>query len=757
MKTDDMTREQLMSEYHKLVKEKDDCAKKQTVLRSSDEKLRFILDSSPIGLSITNVKGDVLFANKILQDLLGYTADDLKKIDLSEIYADPGERRRILEMLQKSDIVRDFETKLKKKNGELQTVFMNTNIVDYEDQKVMLTSIHEVTQLADMEKSLKASEEQYHFLFSNAPVGITVTSFQGKISASNQAMQELMGYSQEELKVISIRDFYVDPDERERLLALTRKTGMVRDFETKYRRKDGEVITVLINTDLVNFEGEQNLLLTSIRNISRLKRVEEELTQERDLTNGILNTAASLILVIDHEGRIIRFNYACEKTSGYSFRDVYGKYIWETLSGDPVITRNMVRQLLDGSYPSTHENSWVTKNGDKRLISWSSTVLNGNEGKAEYIIATGIDITEKRQAETKLQEANQKLALWVSELEERTADMKLLSEMGEQLQSCQNTNEACMISVQFIQKIYPASHGALYLINPSKDLAEAVEMWGEPAYTEKMFLPLNCWAVRRSRMHLVDREHPGLRCAHIDGPADGQYLCLPMMTQGEMLGVLHLNNISAEGEQKDPYPESYSDQKLQLLMSVAEHIVLALSNLKLRETLRQQSIRDVLTGVFNRRYMEETMIREIHRAQRESKPIGVIMLDIDHFKIFNDLSGHDGGDALLRELGVLLNKNTRGGDIACRFGGEEFVVVLIGADLENTRIRAEGLRMGVKDLLVYHLGKPLGKCTISLGVAAYPEHGDNYEALLKSADSALYRAKNEGRDRVIVARDNGQD
>jgi diguanylate cyclase (GGDEF)-like protein len=177
---------------------------------------------------------------------------------------------------------------------------------------------------------------------------------------------------------------------------------------------------------------------------------------------------------------------------------------------------------------------------------------------------------------------------------------------------------------------------------------------------------------------------------------------------------------------------------------------MALSNLKLREALRQQSIRDSLTGLFNRRYMEETLEREIRRAEREKKPVGIIMFDIDHFKNFNDLSGHDGGDAMLRELGAYLSKSMRGGDIVCRYGGEEFVAVLPGASLEETRKRAEDLRQGVKEMPVYHLGKPLGRCTISLGVSAFPDHGLNSEIILKGADSALYRAKNEGRDKVVV-------
>jgi len=190
---------------------------------------------------------------------------------------------------------------------------------------------------------------------------------------------------------------------------------------------------------------------------------------------------------------------------------------------------------------------------------------------------------------------------------------------------------------------------------------------------------------------------------------------------------------------------------VQIITTIAEHIALAISNLRLKETLRQQSIRDALTGLFNRRYMEETLERELRRAKRENKPVGIIMIDIDFFKDFNDRIGHGGGDALLRELGAFLINSTRGGDVACRYGGEEFLLVLPDANLEDAGRRAEEMRKGVKALRVDYLGKTFAKCSISLGVAVFPENGETSEVLLNAADKALYRAKNEGRDRVVLA------
>ena len=176
-----------------------------------------------------------------------------------------------------------------------------------------------------------------------------------------------------------------------------------------------------------------------------------------------------------------------------------------------------------------------------------------------------------------------------------------------------------------------------------------------------------------------------------------------------------------------------------------------MANLRLRESLRAQSIRDPLTGLFNRRYMEETLERELRRAARDRHPVGILMLDVDHFKRFNDHHGHDGGDAVLAGLGTLLAGNVRGGDVACRHGGEEFVLILPGASTIESRRRAAELLEVTRDFQIVHGGQLLGPVTCSVGVAAYPEHGTTREALLRAADTAVYRAKHEGRNQVVVA------
>jgi diguanylate cyclase (GGDEF)-like protein len=215
------------------------------------------------------------------------------------------------------------------------------------------------------------------------------------------------------------------------------------------------------------------------------------------------------------------------------------------------------------------------------------------------------------------------------------------------------------------------------------------------------------------------------------------------------LGLLYIQNGSGEGAFGNADAPNESNQ--QFAIAMAGHIALALSNLRLSEKLRHQSIRDPLTGLFNRRYMEESLERELRRAVRNNELVALLMIDIDHFKQFNDTFGHQAGDTLLREFGTFLRQRTRGQDVACRFGGEEFVIILTASSLDGASQRAELLREELKQLVVQHVGQVLGALSISIGVSAFPNHGSSAEELLNAADRALYRAKSEGRDKVVLA------
>jgi diguanylate cyclase (GGDEF)-like protein len=328
-------------------------------------------------------------------------------------------------------------------------------------------------------------------------------------------------------------------------------------------------------------------------------------------------------------------------------------------------------------------------------------------------------------------------------LAQRSRELDLLNRMGELLQACVTEDEAYAVAGRYIGQFFPDDAGAVFVTAASHNLVEARAVWGAPASPDwSIFKPEECWALRRGRMHVVEATSEGLLCSHLPAPAPRAYLCIPLIAQGESLGVLYLG----VREPDTAWPEP----RQRLASTVADQLSLAVANLKLRETLRNQSIRDALTGLFNRRYLEETLERELRRAERGGGSLGVVMLDLDRFKEFNDTYGHDVGDMLLREIGRLLQGVIRGGDVACRYGGEEFALVLPGADTDTTRQRAERLRDAARNLLVSHRGHTVGAVTLSAGIAAYPRDGITGEVLLQAADAALYRAKAEGRDRVVT-------
>jgi len=320
-----------------------------------------------------------------------------------------------------------------------------------------------------------------------------------------------------------------------------------------------------------------------------------------------------------------------------------------------------------------------------------------------------------------------------------------LSELNEWLQSCNSLGELYDMVARFLSRLLPGCAGSIYIYANSRDVLEGSKAWNGGIVQESMH-PEDCWGLRRGHVYSYGEHEIDFPCAHVGSATVEQYCCIPVLAHGETIGLLHL-------EFHDHHPAGDADrvtvaEQRRLGMVCAEQISLAIANVKLRDQLRDQSIRDPLTGLFNRRYMLETCRREFSRAAREKQPVTMLSIDVDHFKKLNDNHGHDAGDTVLKEVGNCLESFFRNEDVACRFGGEEFVVVLPGAALGDGAKRAEELRAKIEAITVRYLDQNLPRITISVGAAAFPEAGDNPQSVLKAADDALYRAKEGGRNRV---------
>jgi diguanylate cyclase (GGDEF)-like protein/PAS domain S-box-containing protein len=577
----------------------------------------------------------------------------------------------------------------------------------------------------------------------------------------NQAFAQTMGMSREELEGRSLFDLYPKEqadafwnDDKAVMASGMAKTNILEPMDLKDGRLWGQ-------TDKIPYrDGEGNVIgiIGFSVDVTERKRAEEALALERNLLRTLIDNVPDYMYVKDTTSRFVVGNLAIAHSFGKeSPEEIYGKSDFD-FHAPELATQFLADEqaiLSSGQALINREEYVVVPAGDRRWLITTKVPLRDGQDRIVGLVGVGRDITDRKRMEAELEESNEKLKAWVDLLEQSSREIALLGQMGDLLQSCRSPDEAYQVIAGSGQVIFPTESGALFVLNNSRNLVEMVANWGESRPAECTFTPDDCWGLRRGRPYLYEGSGSNVICPHLAKDVPANYLCIPMMAQGETLGVLHLRPTTpvwgAAGTGAETPQQQITVPKQQLAGTVAEHIALSLASLQLRETLRSQAIRDPLTGLFNRRYMEETIERELHRAARSGAPLGIIMFDIDRFKDFNDRFGHGAGDAILRELGAYLGGKMRREDIACRYGGDEFILVFPECSVENTRRRAEQVREEFKCQNVKFHRQFLPMVSLSFGVAASTLHGSNAETLLRKADQALYRAKAEGRDRVVVA------
>lgn len=360
-------------------------------------------------------------------------------------------------------------------------------------------------------------------------------------------------------------------------------------------------------------------------------------------------------------------------------------------------------------------------------------------------------------------------------LKSRIDESIVMAELTGLLQSCTDVDEAFPIISSSMRTLLPNLSGACYILNNSETLLIAKCHWNgslstrlsdgsserattgvsteatssttfrssTPGSLTETFEPQACWAVKRSLIHLSGNgTFAEVRCNHLQGANEA--ICAPLLTQGKLIGVLSF--VAASAADQNP---SLSNREKDLITSASEIISLSLANLILRVSLRDLSMKDSLTGLYNRRFMEESIDREIERARRNGSSLAVAMIDLDHFKSINDSYGHSAGDQVLKTIAGVLNRFRTGSDYVARYGGEEFLLVLTDISSDEAAIRLEQLRHAVEESKIESEGHLIENVTISVGVAIYPEVGQDQQTLIGRSDQALYKAKEKGRNQVV--------
>ncbi|ATG35016.1 diguanylate cyclase (GGDEF) domain-containing protein [Phaeobacter piscinae] len=321
-------------------------------------------------------------------------------------------------------------------------------------------------------------------------------------------------------------------------------------------------------------------------------------------------------------------------------------------------------------------------------------------------------------------------------------EVQLLGELNEWLQSSRSLDELFDMVARFMTHILPTAEGSVYVYSNSRDVLDGCASWNGGTHKDHIH-PEECWGLRRGRTYEFGASEIDFVCGHAE-PHDGRaYYCFPILAHGETVGLMHLRALTDA-------TEAFINSK-KLAQMCAEQISMAIANVRMRDQLHDQSVRDPLTGLFNRRHMTETLRKSINNSQNAGTPLSIIAVDVDHFKKFNDNHGHDAGDMVLRAVGSVLEQACDGDEVACRPGGEEFTLILPGACQEDVMTKAELLRQAVEAIIVRYGEKALPAISISLGVAHYPRHGTMPQDLLRASDEALYEAKAKGRNQVCVA------
>lgn len=604
--------------------------------------------------------------------------------------------------------------------------------------------------LSSVAAERRRSDEKFHDLLEAAPDAMVIADTDGRILQVNArtemmfgaARTELVGSQMDNLLAERLRASNGGP--RESGLGISRLRSMGEGGELFGQRRDGTEFPIDISVSPL--ETEQGLMLTAaIRDITRRRHYEESVAR----LAAIVACSDDAIVSTDPDGIITSWNAAAERLLGYTAQEALGRssaiLAAPGLPGETDRAPEKLKRMKQVHYDSRS----MRKDGTVVEVGITSFPVRDRSGRTIGFSSILRDLTDQRRAEEERHERDA-LQSQVSELSSRTHEISVLNELGEVLRSAVRPAEAYPVIPRFLSELFPGESGALYEFNEAHQLMETAMHWGDAPPQEDAFLPSECWGLRRGQTHLVDDPRGSMLCQHVRPPTLAGALCIPLTARGKTLGLMHLMG-APEGRVPSGDGAVVGEYRQRLAQTVAQQISSALFDLRLQETLREQATRDPLTGLFNRRYMEETLHRELYRAARKKTRVGFVLFDLDHFKSYNDRYGHASGDAALREVSSFVQRHSRAEDIVCRYGGEEFLMVLSDCSSADLVRRAEQIRQGVKALKLEHNQRDLGTITLSAGVALFPDHGRSVDELFHVADAALYQAKKDGRDRVTVA------
>lgn len=452
----------------------------------------------------------------------------------------------------------------------------------------------------------------------------------------------------------------------------------------------------------------------------------------------IAENSTDPIAILDCQAKMEWVNAAYQAVTGYSSEECIGRMPGDLLTG-PETDRDSLRQLMRAGPEKRSMQCEIRQYRKSGEAYWAEIILTpifDDKGAVSHFLVVARDVSERKTLERDRELARQNERL-------RQAERRVLSKTTEWLYAARSLEDLFEVVECCAPKLMPASSGALYIYSNSRDVLDLAITWGEappPNYIE----PDDCWALRRGRAYHYGMEDIEFPCGHYHADVESSF-CLPLLAHGETIGMLWCHSDETEVHE-DLNHARYWDVALML----AEQVSLTIANVRLRQELQDRSIRDPLTGLWNRRYFLDCLRREKGRADSSELGFALISIDIDHFKRFNDHHGHDAGDLVLRRVTAELVTEAGSEGVVCRVGGEELAVICPDLDEEAAMALASKLHNAVKRIEIVYQGEILPGVTFSAGVSTYPSDHSSIDDLMRNADNALYQAKHAGRDRIIA-------
>jgi diguanylate cyclase (GGDEF)-like protein/PAS domain S-box-containing protein len=758
-----------------------------------------VVDQANDGIAVTDTQGTIIFVNSKIQDYSGYTRKELIDQPFYKLVI-PEHKQSIIERFNRNFSNKNKDTKyeytlLKKDQSKLEVEANVLNIL-FQDQPAALIIIKDITThkqaeernnlntinlkiLLDMQKLADSTYES----IINYMVETSVKALQSQFSyiglvSPDELEVTIHGWSEGAMTECNIKEqclhFTVAQAGMWGEVIKQRRPILVNDYDTSavlkkgypdghvpIKRflsipvfKDDKIVTIaaVANKATEYDEADVNLLtllLYEMWNLIENKKSKEKLTESNEKLRILFESLVEGLVITDTNGIITAINTAAVQLYGYeSKEELIGQNAFSFVAEQDIkrAKRQLEKSVQEG-YHKSEEYSLLKKDGNEFLAEMTTSTIKNATGAPSGIVATFRDITERKQAEEELKQANNMLISMNEKIERHSKKVNSLGEMTEMLELCSSIQESPPVITKYMTLLFPDFHGTLFIFNNSRTEMQSIVSWGasHDDIGENIFPPDSCWGLRRGKYYLVINPEIEPVCPHLTNKPTTPYACLPLIAKGEILGLLHLRLKQSVSDREKVISDL---QELETIL--VEYVSLSIANLKLRESLINQSIKDPLTGIFNRRYMEETLQREISRAERKRSELSIVMMDIDHFKKFNDIYGHEAGDEILVKLAEFFRLKIRQSDVFCRFGGEEFIMILPESNIEDTFNRFDQLREEVKSLTVHYQNQRLPAVALSMGIAAYPEHGADTNKLLLVADKALYKAKQEGRDKIII-------